>query len=198
MPARPLVAPLPPELVADIDRAGYYPTLVADVVAHALAGQEPTAHLVHQETILEEESVLRHLTVLVMTPSRLIIAHADDKDDPAGARPVATATCETVPLSAVRGVMTSHVVADPASYRPGSLGREITVTLGWGAVSRVDLMPAICSDPTCEGDHGYEGSVMSEDITLRVSSDADGRAALVRAIDFAAALSGAIGHGTRG
>ena len=90
--------------------------------------------------------------------------------------------------------MTTHVVPDPVSYVPGSLGREITVTLGWGAVSRVDLLPAVCADPSCDGDHGYDGTVTADDISLRISADADGDAALARAIDFAAALSSAIGR----
>ncbi len=194
MPALPAASSLPADLVSDIERAGYYPTLVADVVAHALAGEAPRAYLVHQETTFDEDTVRRHITVLAVTSSRLVIAHADDHTDPAETRPVATANCETVPLSAVRGVMTTHVVPDPVSYVPGSLGREITVTLGWGAVSRVDLLPAVCADPGCDGDHGYDGTVTADDISLRISADADGDAALARAIDFAAALSSAIGR----
>jgi hypothetical protein len=54
---------------------------------------------------------------------------------------VATATSESVPLRDVRGVMLTHVVPDPQNYVPGSLGRELTLTLGWGAVKRVDLFP---------------------------------------------------------
>ena len=71
---------------------------------------------------------------------------------------MATATTESVPLAAVRGVMLTHVVTDPAAYRPGSLGRELTLTIGWGAVSRLDLVPATCGDTGCEADHGYEGT----------------------------------------
>ena len=100
---------------------------------------------------------------------------------------------ESVPLSAVRGVMITHVVARPQEYQPGSLGREITLTLGWGAVSRIDLMPATCADPDCDADHGYEGSVASDDISLRISADAEGEAALQQALGFARELSASIG-----
>jgi hypothetical protein len=106
----------------------------------------------------------------------------------------ATATSECVPLSAVRGVMLTHVVASPATYAPGSLGRELTLTLGWGAVSRVDMIPATCGDPNCEADHGYEGTDTSDDIGLRISADADGEPALAQAMAFARALSAAIGR----
>jgi len=198
--------PLPGSLTKDIERAGYYPALVADVVESALAGDDVVSHLVHQETTFDHDTVRRHITVLALTPTRLVVAHADDhaaEDDhdepestapPASSTATATATSECVPLSAVRGVMLTHVVASPATYEPGSLGRELTLTLGWGAVSRVDMIPATCGDPNCEADHGYEGTITTDDIGLRISADADGGPALAQAIAFARALSAAIGR----
>ncbi|MGV1008432.1 MAG: DUF5998 family protein [Dermatophilaceae bacterium] len=185
---------LPADLRSAIQKAGYYPALVCDVVAEALTGDQVVAHVVHQETTFDQESVRRHITVLVITPTRLVITHADDHDEHDADRAVATATTETVPLGAVRGVMLTHVVASPDSYQPGSLGREITLTLGWGAVSRLDLVPATCGDPACEADHGFEGTVASDDISLRISADADGDTALAAAMNFARTLSAAIGR----
>ena len=193
--------PLPSALTRDIERAGYYPALVADVVESALAGDEVLSHLVHQETTFDHDTVRRHITVLALTPRRLVIAHADDHQgetadhaDLGDTEAVATATSESVPLSAVRGVMLTHVVAAPDSYRPGSLGRELTVTLGWGTVSRIDMVPAVCGDPSCEADHGYEGTITADDISLRVSAAADGQPALEQAMAFAKAMSASIGH----
>jgi hypothetical protein len=198
--------PLPSSLTKDIERAGYYPALVEDVVESAVAGDDVVSHLVHQETTFDHDTVRRHITVLALTPSRLVVAHADDYageeavDEPEQTAPgaastsTATATSECVPLSAVRGVMLTHVVASPATYEPGSLGRELTLTLGWGAVSRVDMIPAACGDPSCEADHGYEGTITTDDIGLRISADADGEAALAQAMAFARALSAAIGR----
>ncbi len=185
---------LPVDLRSAIQKAGYYPALVCDVVAEALAGDQVVAHVVHQETTFDQESIRRHITVLVITPKRLVITHADDHDEHDAERAVATATTETVPLGAVRGVMLTHVVAAPDAYQPGSLGREITLTLGWGAVSRLDLVPATCGDPACDADHGFEGTVASDDISLRISADADGEPALVGAMHFARTLSAAIGR----
>ena len=202
------VPTLPVDLTDAIERAGYYPALVADVVSAALAGEHVRSHLVHLETTFDRDVIRRHVTVLVLTGSRLVIAHADDHADhgdeaPAGgAGPesgvgegeVATATTESIPLSAVRGVMLTHVVPDPQNYVPGSLGRELTLTLGWGAVSRVDLLPASCGEPGCDADHGYDGTISSDDIALRVSATADGDPALQQAISFAHALSGSLGE----
>ena len=187
---------LPGALITAIERAGYYPALVGDVVSAALAGERVESHLVHLETTFDNEVVKRHITVLVLTPSRLVIAHADDyADDPeAPQEDVATATTESVPLATVKGVMLTHVVDNPVTYVPGRLGRELTVTLGWGAVSRVDLLPATCSDPTCEADHGYEGTITADDISLRVSAAADGEQALSEALTFARDLSAALGR----
>jgi hypothetical protein len=201
---------LPTDLRTAIERAGYYPQLLADVVDVALGGEAVRSHLVHQETTFDNDAVRRHATVLVLTASRLIVAHADDHvpDAPAetgqAAQPqpeaYATAATESVPLSAVHSVVVNHVVERPDRYRPGQLGRELTVTLGWGAVSRIDLEPAGCGDPDCEADHGYTGSATADDISLRVSADADGESALRNAIAFTRMLSSATaaarGHGS--
>ena len=187
---------LPADLLAAIDRAGYYPALVADVVAAALSGERIDNHLVHLETTFDRDVVRRHITVLVLTPSRLLIAHLDDHaDEPPAPQEVATATTESIPLSAVRGVMLTHVVENPSTYVPGSLGREVTLTLGWGTVSRLDLVPATCGDPDCDADHGYEGTVTGDDIALRIAAAAGGDDAVAGALSFARDLSAAIGQG---
>jgi hypothetical protein len=183
---------LPAELTRAITHAGYYPALVCDVVESAVAGDEVVTHLVHQETTFDQDSVRRHVTVLVVTPERLVIAHADDHAEP-GSQAVATATTETVPLTAVRGVMVTHVVAKPESFSPGTHSRDITLTLGWGAVGRLDLLPAQCGDPDCTADHGFEGTLASDDISLRISAAADGEAAVDAALAFARVLSASIG-----
>lgn len=188
---------LPADLTAAIERAGYYPALVADVVESALGNDAVEAHLVHQETTFDQDAVRRHITVLAMTPTRLVIAHADDHDEHEPGLAVATATSETVPLSSVRGVMLTHVVSSPDSYVRGSLGRELTLTIGWGAVARLDIVPATCGDPECDADHGFEGTVASDDISLRISADADGAGALTNALHFARTLSASIGSPPR-
>lgn len=190
------VPTLPSALLASIERAGYFPALVADVMLAAVGTETVAAHLVHQETTFDRDVVLRHVTVLALTPTRLVIAHADDRsDDNPEVRDIATATTESIPLSSVRAVMLTHVVEDPLSYRSGSFGRELTLTVGWGTVSRVDLMPASCADPNCEADHGFEGTITGDDLVLRISAAADGSAALEEAMAFSRALSSVVGQG---
>lgn len=188
--------PLPTELGKAIDRAGYYPAIVRDVVSAGLAHEPVRGHLVHLETTFDREAIRRHITVLVLTTSRLLVVHTDDFQDEHGeALDVATATSESVPLTCVRGVMLTHVIPDPQRYVPGALGRELTLSLGWGAVSRVDLFPGACGDQSCEADHGYDGTVSSDDISLRISADADGEQALHAAMTFAKALTTALNEG---
>jgi hypothetical protein len=69
--------------------------------------------------------------------------------------------------------------------------RELTLTISWGAVLRIDLEPAGCADPDCEADHGYTGTATADDITLRLSADAEGADAVRSAVAFARALSAA-------
>jgi hypothetical protein len=177
-------------LRAAIERAGYFPELVADAVDAAVAGERVDAFVVHQETTFDSDEVRRHITVLVLTPSRLVLGHADDHPgDPQESSPFVTASTEAVPVAAVRSVVVNRVVSEPMHYRHGAVPQEVTVTIGWGAVSRLDLEPAGCADPDCEADHGYTGTASADDIALRVSAAADGSDAVERMLGFAAALS---------
>jgi hypothetical protein len=93
-------------------------------------------------------------------------------------------------------VMLTHVVGAPAEYpsrrRANDLsGRDITLTIGWGGVSRVDLEVAGCGDPQCDADHGYTGALTGDDLSLRISADAEGADALRDALAFARLLSAA-------
>lgn len=185
---------LPADLRSDLERAGYFPDLVSDILDVAVAGEQVVAHLVHAETTFDSDAVRRHITALVLTGTRLVVAHADDHapDDPDGPpQPYATAATEAVPLRAVRSVVVNHVVPRPQEYVSGAGSRDLTLTIGWGAVSRLDLEPAACGDPECEADHGYTGTASADDIALRVASDADGEGAVRNALAFARALSAA-------
>lgn len=182
--------PLTATLRQSLDLAGYYPELVSDVLDVAIAGEEVVGHLVHPETTFDTE-VRRHVTVLVLTPSRLIMAHVDDHhDDVDGARTSsASATTEAVPLRAVHTVALTHVVGAPERHRAGAVPAELTLVIGWGGVQRIDVEPATCGDPNCEADHGLTGSIAPDDVVVRVSARAEGREAVRAAVAFARALS---------
>jgi hypothetical protein len=182
-------------LRAAIDHAGYHPELVADAVDAAIAGEPVEAFVVHQETTFDSDEVRRHITVLALTPGRLVLGHADDHPaDEVTPEHYVTVSAEAVPLSSVRSVVVNRVVTDPLRYRGGSVPKEVTVTIGWGAVSRLDLEPATCGDPDCDADHGYTGTASADDIALRVSEAAEGTDAVTRLLDFAGALSRATGR----
>lgn len=185
-------AGLPPELRGEVERAGYYPALICDVLDVAIAGEEVLSHLVHQETTFDRVEVRRHVTVLALTATRLVVAHADDHDpDELSPEPYASASTEAVPLHQVRSVVLSHAVARPERHRAGAVPRELTLTIGWGSLNRIDLEPAGCADPECEADHGYTGTLTADDITVRLSSDAEGAEAVGAAVAFARAVSAA-------
>lgn len=174
-------------LEQDVARAGYYPDLVLGTLDIALAGEDVLADLVQAETTFDD-AVHRHLTVLALTPTRLVVAHVDDVPREDG-RPGAVATSESVPLGRLLSVAVTRGVAEPAQGG-GSL-TEMTIAVCWGAVRRLDLEPADCPDPACEADHGLTGVSMPDDIVLRVAAGVDGDEALVRAERFARALSAA-------
>jgi len=176
------------ELRDAIDRTGYYPDVVADGVASAVAGEDIVAFFVHHEPTFDRDEVRRHLSVVVLTPTRLILAHTDEHDgDDLLPEPYTSTSTEAIRLSSVRSVVVTRMVANPTSGpRPPA---EAVMTIGWGGVSRVDLEPAGCSDPQCDADHGYTGVLAADDFSLRVSAAADGSDAVERLLSFAESLS---------
>jgi Family of unknown function (DUF5998) len=180
-----------------IERSGYYPGLVADAVYSAL-GSEPVVSFVVQGEALFDPAmeVRRHMSVLVLTPTRLIYSHTDENpaDEPS-ARPQAETSTEAVRFSRISSVAVTRVVPDPASYVPRvTMPSEVVLTIGWNVLSHIDLEPAHCGDENCEADHGYSGTITADDLALRVSEAADGEEAVRQVLEFASALAAATAH----
>lgn len=181
------------DLRAAIDHTGYYPEVVADSVDGAVAGEPVRAFFVHHEPTFERDEVRRHLSVVVLTPTRLILAHTDEHEgDDLLPEPYTSTSTEAISLTSVKSVVVTRMTADPTGGpRPPA---EAVMTIGWGGVSRLDLEPAGCSDPQCDADHGYTGVLASDDFSLRVSAAADGVDAVGGLLAFAAALSASTQH----
>ncbi|RIQ32125.1 DUF5998 family protein [Jiangella rhizosphaerae] len=175
-----------------IQEAGYYPDLVADMLETSLAGEAVESYVVHHEPHFDRDELRRHVSVLVLTPTRLIVGHTDEyPSDDTHDVPYATTSTEAVPLDRVTSVVVSRTVTTPAAYRTGTPALDVVLTVGWGAMSRIDLEPATCGDPDCEADHGYTGALTSDDFTLRVSEAGDGAGRVRDLLTFARALSAA-------
>jgi hypothetical protein len=175
-------------LRAEIDRTGYYPEVVADGVASAVAGEDVVDYYVHHEPTFEHDEVRRHLTVVVLTGTRLILAHTDEHaGDDLLPEPYTSTSTEAITLSSVRSVVVTRMVTNPAQGT--SSPAEAVVTIGWGGVSRIDLEPAGCQDPECDADHGYTGVLAGDDFSLRVSAAAEGADAVAGLLAFAESLS---------
>jgi hypothetical protein len=181
---------LAPRLRADIERSGYYPELVSDTLDTALANEPVVSYVVHHEATFDHDELRRHVTVLALTPTRLIVGHTDEHPaDETSPTPYASASTEAVRLERIDSVVVTRVAANAAAHRRGTPVREAVLTIGWGAVSRIDLEPASCGDPHCEADHGYTGTASNDDLALRVSEAADGAPVVAQVLTFAAALS---------
>ncbi|MEE1620241.1 DUF5998 family protein [Zafaria sp. Z1313] len=177
------------DLHSALERAGFYPRLVADVIDDALDGMEPVAHLVHLETHIEHGEVHRHVTALVLAQEVMVVVHVDDQQlDELGDTAVAQASTETVAVSRIGSVVLSSMYHQPQDYSSTDKVRELTLGIAWTGGQRVDLAPAGCADPQCDADHGYTGSLQHEDLVLRVSAEADGLQAVEDARTFARAL----------
>ena len=156
----------------------------------AMLGDEPVLdHLVHHEATFDNE-LRRHLTVLVLTPSRLIFGHTDEHAAEPGGSPGGDDD-----RGGRRAAQRPVGRADPGGRGRAGVRRqdpsvqEVVLTIGWGAISRIDLEPAACDDPECDGDHGYTGTVTADDFVLRVSAAAEGSDLVTRTQRFGAAVS---------
>ncbi len=180
------------DLVVAIEKTGYYPQVVAAGVRAAVAGEHVASFLVHHEPTIDRDEVRRHITVVVLTGSRLILCHTDEHaPDDLLPEPYTSTSAEAIRLAEIRSVVVNRMVANPASFGGGEepTPSEAVVTVGWGGINRIDLEPASCTDPECEADHGYTGVIASDDFSLRVSSAADGQEAVDALLEFAESLS---------
>lgn len=176
------------DLRAAIDHTGYYPEVVADAVAAALSEEQVVSFYVHHEPTFDRDEVRRHLSVIVLTPTRLVLLHTDENPgDDLLPEPYTSTSTEAIRLTAVKSVVVTRMVANAASG--STQPAEAVLTIGWGGVSRVDLEPAGCDDPNCTADHGYTGSLAADDFSLRVSAAADGADAVGGLLAFAEQLS---------
>ena len=175
------------EVYSEISRSGYYPDIVADGLRDAVADETVVAYVLHHEPTFDRDEIRRHMTVLALTPTRVILVHTDEHPpDDLLPHPYTSTTSEAVAVAQVRSVVVSRMVSASTDRL-----EEAVLTVGWGAVSRVDLEPAHCDDPDCDADHGFTGSITGDDFSLRLSATADGGAAVGRLLEFARHLSAA-------
>src|ERR1700712_203403 len=143
------------DLVAAIEKTGYYPQVVSAGVRAAVAGEEVASYLVHHEPTIDRDEVRRHITVVVLTGPRLILCHTDEHaPDDLLPEPYTSTSTEAIRLTSVRSVVVNRMVANPANFDVGAepTPSEAVVTVGWGGINRIDLEPAACAGPEGGGD----------------------------------------------
>lgn len=182
-----------------IERGGFYPSLVHHTVTEALDGRDATHQIVHVDTHFDMEQVHRHITVLVLAEDVIVVAHLDDHDaeETANAQEdqastpgevVARISTEVVPVSRIRSLILSEVHRRPDQFDPQRGLAEVTLNVNWTGGARFDSVPADCGNPECMADHGDTGTVIPEDITLRIAATAEGDTAVDEARSFVRAL----------
>ena len=176
-------------LQRDVAACGYFPDLIV--------GDEPVLrHLVHHEATFADDALHRHLTVLALTDTRLLVGHTDEHTIDLGPMQAAS-TVEAVNLEKFTSVSLSRIMSHPEKFGTKvARVEEAWLTVGWGTVRRAELEPAGCGDPDCEADHGYTGTVAAEDLMVRMSAAADGVDNVAKLVDFAALLQRRTGVGS--
>jgi hypothetical protein len=184
-------------LRADLQSCGYFPALVEDAVLLAVGTEDVLDFLVHHEPTFNHDEIRRHLTILVLTSTGLIVGHTDEQpsEGPDGVPSAATST-ESINLAAINTVALTRVITHPERYRSGDPAYEAWLSVSWGAMRRIDLEPASCADPNCEADHGLTGSTVPDDLIVRMSVAADGAERVAALVRFTTTLQHITGRGS--
>lgn len=176
-------------LATQISDTGFFPEIVIEALTGAIGEIEAKDFFVHREPIFDMEVAGHHLTVLILLEDKLVVGHFDETDMGQGPRIVAST--EVVPLRQIHAVSLNKAYALPVSQEVKI--KEAWVNIAWGIAQRVELRENSCGDPDCDKDHGSIGTVMADDITLRVSVAGDGILQMQRFIYFVHKLQQTVG-----
>jgi hypothetical protein len=100
------------DLRADIEACGYFPDLVEDAVVLAVGEEDLLDFVVHHEPTFAHDEIHRHVTVLALTPTRLIVGHTDDQPaEPPATGIAAASSTESVALTKINTVTLTRVVS---------------------------------------------------------------------------------------
>lgn len=179
-------ANLPHQLRDDIVATGYFPEFIQATVARSLGGEQVASSVVHHEATFNRDALHRHVTVLVLTDTRLIVSHTDDGETPGV--PQALTTVESVPLRKIRSVGLTQVVNHPERFAHHIDIAEVWLTVAWGVMRRIETEPATCPDPTCDADHGFTSADAADDLVVRMSAAAHGSEGLEQLLTFGTQL----------
>ena len=167
---------LPADLRSDLERAGYFPDLVADVAGRGARPVSPSCPTsCTPETTFDADAVRRHITSLVLTQSRLVVAHADDHAPGRAGRRRSSRTRPRPPsrcrCPSVRSVVLNHVVPLPQAYRRGSGSPRADADdrLGRGQPRSTWSRPPAAT-PTARPTTATRARLSADDISLRVSA----------------------------
>lgn len=175
------------DLLSAVSQGGYYPEVVSTALLEAVAGEPIKAYVVHHEPTFDRSEIRRHMSVLALTATRLVLTHTDEHPgDALLPEPYTTTSSESIPLQRINSVIVTRMV----STKDHRL-QEALLTISWGAVLRLDLEPARCDDPDCEADHGYTGQAGADDFSLRIAAAAEGGQAVENLLEFGRLLNNA-------
>ena len=105
----------------------------------------------HHEPTFNRDEIHRHVTVLALTPTRLLVGHPTTTTVTHPARHLRGRIHRVGPARQDRHGGPDPVVPQPETYLSGSERIDETwLTVGWGTMRRLDLEQASCEDPDCE------------------------------------------------
>src|SRR5258708_12139523 len=111
-------------MLAAVERSGYYPGIIADAVSAAVGSEQVVSYFVHHDAHFDPGmEVRRHMTVLALTPTRLVYSHTDEypaDENVPDSRPQAETSTEPVRCARISPVAVTRGLPAPPHYHPAS------------------------------------------------------------------------------
>ncbi len=149
---------------AKVRRAGFHAELVEETVLDLTGGVLPEHSLFSVEASFDDDSVFRHMDYVGIGQGQLIAMHLDELAS--GLRFIVTA----VPFRQLGPIEVAREYSGPSLGGPEA-SLELMIHIGLAAVSSIDLERSHCDDPECDYDHGYQGLVKRDGVSLRLRGE---------------------------
>src|SRR6266700_8116910 len=105
-------------MLSAIERSGYYPGIIADAVSSAVGSEQVVSYFVHHDAHFDPGmEVRRHMTVLALTPTRLVYSHTDEypaDENVPESLPQAETSTEAVRCARISAVGVAVGIHEPA------------------------------------------------------------------------------------
>lgn len=147
-----------------LKKTGFHADLIETVVLQLNGGVPPEAYVYLLSTTFDDSNVFRHLDYAGISDGIVTMIHVDEL--PVGVRWYSHLTSAKKIKGVELGSLEMGDASLDGSFEAGDDGGVLTLFLPVNITQNVEMQSLQCDDPTCEGDHGLQGSIKDEGLLL--------------------------------